>query len=501
VADLDWAFGATGLTDKAKHIATLYVEDIADFIRENIDAHFDLVRYAERLSVSAPTFDKIHAALQAQPSLIDELMLQILDSYILAKNPDIIGFTVPFPGCLFSALRCAQHIKKQYPYMKIVMGGGYVNTELRNISDVRIFDYVDFITLDDGELPLEKIILFLQNKESINSLVRTFYINEDKVLVYSENDEQNIRFAELPAPDFSNLPSEKYISLVELTNPMHKLWTDGAWNKLTVAHGCYWAKCAFCDTSLDYICRYEAPTAAQVVDKIEAVMKQTGRSGFHFTDEALPPKLLKEIAEEILRRNLIISFWGNIRFEKNFTPQLCNLLAKAGCIAVSGGLEVASDRLLLVINKGVNLQQAVRSTQAFTEAGIMVHAYLMYGFPTQTLAEAVNALEVVRQMFDEGLVQSAFWHKLAVTAHSSLGKNPQEFGVKILQNGINSFANNDLPYTDGSKVDWEMVGVALSKATYNFMHDVGLDFPLHSWFAAQIPKTTVPKNLVSNSLS
>ncbi len=497
LADLEWAFGTAGVTDRARHIATLYVEDIADFIRENVDPNFDLVRYAERLSVSAPTFDKIDAALQAPSSSLDEQMLQILDSYIAAEKPELIGFSIPFPGCLFAALRSSRHIKKHYPHIKIVLGGGYVNTELRNLNDPRIFSYVDFITLDDGELPLEKIIQLLQKKIDINSLIRTFYINNNKAIVYSGNDEQNARFAELPAPDFIGLPLEKYVSLVELTNPMHKLWTDGAWNKLTVAHGCYWAKCAFCDITLDYICRYEAPQATQVVDKMEAVMKQTGHSGFHFTDEALPPKLLKEIAHEILRRNLSVSFWGNIRFEKNFTPELCNLLADAGCIAVSGGLEVATDRLLTIINKGVNLQQAVRTAQAFTDAGIMVHSYLMYGFPTQTLTEAVDALEVVRQMFDEGLIQSAFWHKLAITAHSAMGKNPQAFGAKVLSNELNPFANNDQPYTDGSKVDWDMVGAALSKATYNFMHGIGLDFSLHKWFEAQIPKSTVPKNFVS----
>lgn len=163
-ADLEWAFGAAGVADRARHLATLYVEDIADFIRENVDPNFDLVRYAERLSTAAPTFDKIEGALQKSPTPVDEQMLRILDSYIIAENPDIVGFTIPFPGCLFATLRCGQHLKKRYPHIKIVVGGGYVNTELRRLSDPRIFAYVDFITLDDGELPLEKNYSFFTKK-------------------------------------------------------------------------------------------------------------------------------------------------------------------------------------------------------------------------------------------------------------------------------------------------------------------------------------------------
>jgi hypothetical protein len=49
----------------------------------------------------------------------------------------------------------------------------------------------------------------------------------------------------------------------------------------------------------------------------------------------------------------------------------------------------------------------------------MVHAYLMYGYPTQTIQETVDSLEMVRQLFKQSL-QSGFWHQFAMTAHSPL---------------------------------------------------------------------------------
>lgn len=500
MADMEWAFGTAGVYDKARHFATLYLEDIADYLRENLDSHFDLIRYAEQLSLSAPTFDAIEQALQQPLGTIDFEMLQLFAQKINETQPELVGFSVPFPGCLYAALRCAQWLKANKPEIKIAIGGGYPNTELHNLSDTGIFKYIDFITLDDGEICLQRLCDYLQTKCTATDLVRTYHM-QDGQLRYSGNDGLNIPFVETGTPDFSDLSLDKYISLVELTNPMHKLWTDGKWNKMVMAHGCYWAKCAFCDCSLDYINRYDAPTATLVVDRMESIMAQTGQSGFHFTDEALPPKLLKEVAYEILKRKLTVSFWGNIRFEKSYTEELCLLLSDAGCVAVSGGLEVASDRLLKLMNKGVSLEQATRTAANFTAAGIMVHTYLMYGFPTETEQETVDSLEVVRQLFDAGLVQSAFWHRFTMTVHSPAGLQPEHFDAQITTDlSTQRFALNGLDFTDHQSIRLPMLGEALSLATYNYMHGIGLDAPVHEWFSERVARPTVKKNFVENIL-
>ena len=139
-----------------------------------------------------------------------------------------------------------------------------------------------------------------------------------------------------------------------------------------MAHGCYWGKCTFCDISLDYIKVYEPLTAALLCDRMQTLVAQTGQTGFHFVDEAAPPALMRGLAIEILRRGLVVSWWANIRFEKSFTADLCVLLKASGCIAISGGLEVASDRLLALIDKGVTVAQVAQVTRNFTAAGIMV---------------------------------------------------------------------------------------------------------------------------------
>ncbi|ALD20006.1 B12-binding domain-containing radical SAM protein [Hymenobacter sp. DG25A] len=500
VADLETAFGTMGLSDQARHLATLYLEDLADLIKETVGPQFGFSRYAEKLAMSATTFDALHEALQAAPNLLDQMLLELADALMANVQPDVVGFSVPFPGNLYGALRLAGRIKQISPATKTLMGGGYPNTELRTIQEPRFFDYIDFLTLDDGEGPWLRLLDYVQGNLPQAELQRTFLRNEAGAVEYLNYPHPDIPHAEVGTPDYSDLPLTEYLSVIEVLNPMHRLWSDGRWNKLTVAHGCYWKRCSFCDVTLDYISRYETAPSTLLVDRIEQIIAQTGQTGFHFVDEAAPPLALRDLAIELLKRRVTITWWGNIRFEKTFTPDLCRLLAASGCIAVSGGLEVASDRLLALMEKGVTIAQVARVTDGFTQAGIMVHAYLMYGFPTETAQETVDSLEVVRQLFAAGIVQSGYWHRFSMTAHSPVGKNPARYQVAPIGPEPGPFAWNDLWHEDPTGTDHEAFGPGLAKALYNYLHGVALQEPLSFWFDFKTPRTTVPRHLIQQAL-
>ena len=499
--DLEWAFGTLGIQDKARHLATLYLEDLSDLIKETIDGHFGFSRYAERLGRSATSFDDMENALSAPPTFIDNMLTKLLKPLIDQHTPQVVCLSVPFPGNLYGAFRCGQFIKLHYPDTKVVMGGGFPNTELRSLSDSRVFQYIDFITLDDGERPILNLLEYVNGDRQITDLKRTFYLDNDQVTYSNGGKEGDFPFSKTGTPDYTDLPLDKYLSVIEMVNPMHRLWSDGRWNKLTMAHGCYWKKCSFCDISLDYIGNYEPVTANLLVDRMEQLIETTGETGFHFVDEAAPPALMRELALEILRRNLKLNWWANIRFEKSFTADLCQLLRASGCIAVSGGLEVASDRLLHLMKKGVTVAQVAQVTDNFTAAGIMVHAYLMYGFPTQTAQETIDSLEMVRQLFMNGVLQSGFWHLFAMTAHSPVGMAPESYGVIKVGPEIGSFANNDLIHEDPQGCDHEMFGAGLTKALYNYMHGVGFDMHLQEWFDFHVPSTTIPYNYIAKAIA
>ena len=498
--ELDWAFGAMGTQDKAKHLATLYLEDISDFIVATVDSNFGFSRYAERLGRSANSFDELYESLNQEYTYIDEILMAVLKQKMETVQPKLLLISVPFPGNLYAAFRCAQFVKKYDPEIKISMGGGFPNTELRSLSDKRVFEFFDYITLDDGELPIELLYHAITQSGSFNLYKRTFLLENGEVVYKNDALKSDYKQADIGTPDYADLQLDKYISVIEIVNPMHRMWSDGRWNKLTMAHGCYWGKCTFCDISLDYIKVYEPIAAKLIVDRIEELSEKTGQNGFHFVDEAAPPALMREVALEILRRKLTVTWWTNIRFEKSFTEDLCLLLKASGCIAVSGGLEVASDRLLRLIDKGVTVEQVAKVTRNFTDAGIMVHAYLMYGYPTQTIQETIDSLEMVRQLFEAGVLQSGFWHQFAMTAHSPVGLYPEKFGVVKETEAIGAFANNDINYLDKTGIDHNKFSFGLKKSLFNFMHGICFDYKLQDWFDFKIPRTTIDVNFIDKAL-
>ena len=499
--DIKWEAGEPGVIDKAKHFATLFIEEIGDFIQANVDEFFSFTKYAEQIATSASSFNQIETFLNYQPTLIEDQMLAILETRIKQHSPDLIGFTIPFPGNLFSALRCSQFIKQFYPQIKIAFGGGYCNTELRSLEDPRIFEYVDFISLDDGEGPLLKIVKYIEGKVEISELERTFVLENSQVVYKDKLPNTIFHHKNLPAPNYAGLPFEKYLSFLDVVNPMHRMWTDERWNKLTISHGCYWKQCSFCDVNLDYIGNYQNTTAVDLVNKIEKIIQDTNIHGFHFVDEAAPPKMLRALSEELLKRDLKITWWTNIRFEKTFDRELCQLMAKSGCIAVTGGLEVASDRLLEKMKKGVDIAQVTQVTHQFSEQGILVHAYLMYGFPSETEQETIDSLEVVRQLFEKNCIQSAFWHQFTTTVHSPIGQNPQDFGIQITGPVFEGFAQNDLLHDDPLGADHPKYTQGLNRALDGYLNRVGFEKELQNWFDFPVPPTRHSETLIEDFLS
>jgi len=246
----------------AKHLASLYLDDLADAIREGVDSRFAFARYAEHLAVAAARFDPLQRALEGRPTLLDRLLDEMTAAALAEHKPALVGLTAPFPGTLYGALRIARRMRQIRPRTRIALGGGYINTELRDLDDPRIFDYVDYICFDHGGDPLLRIAQTLAGARV--PLARTMVrkrgrvvksgFNEDSSLVIPPRslvagEARSTKHQDRSIPDFAALPLRQYISLAESLNPMHRLWSDGRWLKIQLAHGCYWRQCRFCDTA------------------------------------------------------------------------------------------------------------------------------------------------------------------------------------------------------------------------------------------------------------
>ena len=419
--------------DEAKVGASRMIDALALEIRDRVDPSFGFSRYAERISASAADFGVI-SRLVRRRGVIDAPLERRLEEAIRETRPTTIGVTCPCPGTLVAAFKIARCVRRRHPGVRLLLGGGFVSTELREMTDRRPYRYFDEFQFDEG---------YGHWADDVPPFVK---------------------------PSYEGLDWGEYFDVVETENPMHRLWSVGRWRKLVMARGCYWHKCAFCDVRLPYIGEFRCSDPAAVVD----AMAELG-TRFHFVDEAMPPALVRGVCREILRRKFRCEWWGNVRFDASFTPELAKLMARAGCIAVTGGLECADDRLLKLMNKGITLASAGKALRAFRSAGIMVHAYLMYGFPTETEEEAFGALERVRGLFASGLVQSAFWHRFALTVHSPIAADPGRFGIEVERPPAKRvFCRNELAYSEPAAPDGGEVGRALELALYNYMGGRGL---------------------------
>jgi hypothetical protein len=503
----DWYDGngsTLALHDRAKFMGTLYLYDLAALVREAVFPYFQITlvdRFYDDFVHFCATFDRMQFELERPHNLIDELMYEVLDELLVQQQPDVVGLSVPFARNLYYALRVGKRVKEWRASVKVVVGGGLFNTSMRHPNDPRLFQYIDYLTLDDGERPLLNIVELQEGLREEGQLKRTFYLTPSGAIAYSDGCSDNdAAHEEAGAPDYDGLPLDVYFSTLETVNINQRVRSDGWWNKLTMAHGCYWKKCSFCDIHLSYIGDFDPASAKNLVDKVEELIQQTGHTGFHFVDEALPPKVMREFAIEVLRRGLHITWHGMLRFDKIFTLEFCRLLAASGMVGAFGGLEVASNRLLTMMKKGTTVEQVAVVAKNFQEAGVRVHAYLMYGFPTQTAQETVDALEVVRQLFFYGLLTSASWAKFGVTPHSPIGRDPAEYKIKLLPVAPDAFIEQVLLHEDPAN-DHERFTKGLMQAMKFFGLGLHTDKLTEGWFDFEVPSVSIDRDLMGKVLA
>jgi hypothetical protein len=442
--------------------ASKLLADIADFITELLDPRFSLIRYSASLSGKQFNFFA-NAEKDMDGYILREFYAPFLENqWKNRENPRFIGITIPFIGCVAGALFCAAYAKARFPETPVIMGGAYVNTELRFLKNPRFFDYADFLCFDKGYGAL-LWVLSAEGKKSAPPYKTFFRENNAVAGSIEENPASPFAVLENQAvqtvfPDYHGLDFSRYLRVADDPNPMRSLWTDGRWLKAYTAYGCYWRSCAFCDTCLDYIKHFLPVDAEALFASLADQAEKTGAKGVHLVDEAAPPQSLMVLAELNRSRGLPLRFWGNIRFEKAFTPDAAALLSAGGLIGVSGGVEIATESGFKRLGKGGELRDAAGACAAFKEQGILAHAYLIYGYYDEDDQEIADSAEITRQFFQNGLIDSAFWHQFILTRHSRVYAEAYKgvrkgLGEKAILAPPFDFALNDLSFDRGGRFD------------------------------------------------
>ena len=255
-------------------------------------------------------------------------------------------------------------------------------------------------------------------------------------------------------------------------------------------------------TSLDYVCGYKLTDIAPLYEGLLKTAQEKGVYGIHFVDEALPPVALKKFALLNARLGNPLYFWGNVRFEKTFTKDLSAFLSYCGFGGVSAGIESATGTVLESINKGTDISSIIHACCAFKEAGILVHAYMIYGFWNDTPQSIIDSMETLRQFFAAGLLDSAFWHKFVLTRNSTVYAQWEKDGTLDLVSGedtSSAFARNNLHFKGESS--FNKFGAPLDTALNSWMHGEGLEKKIQKWFDFQVPAPAVSRDFVENKIS
>lgn len=493
---LQHAFGTLALQERAKFLATCFISDLISVITATIDPDFVPWQYGEALPFAGPGFQPLADKLARAPSLIDRELLGLWTPLLERHRPDLICLTVPFAGNLYGALRLGKATRATLPAAKIVLGGAFAAGYLRTLDEPAVFDFVDYIVLDAGERPLERLIAHLEGRLPAADLHRTWMREQDRVIYRFQADLPDIPQARIGAPTYADLPLDHYFSTKACVNPVSYTEAHTRWNKLTLAYGCYWKRCAFCDTQLDINHRYDPTPAEQVADRMEQLAAETGWTGFYFVDQVSPPKQLKALSRVLIERGLSYSWFTNIRFEHAFEdPELTDLMARAGCIHVMGGLEATSNRLLELIDKQTTIEQIARACRALSRAGISVHAYMIYGLPTETEQETVENLEHIRQLLALGYLHTVGWSRFRVTSHSPIARDPERYGIRLLTPD-DCFARNEIPHQDPTPYDHQLMGAGVQCANDYFMRGLGLDRDVRSWFTKPFEPPKAPPDFI-----
>ncbi len=505
--------GREPTVDDMRFLCSFALADLSDYITVAFDSQFSLVRYAEALAVDTRSFSDFEA--QIDSPVMEHFYKPVLQTVIARLDRAIqekllVCISIPFAGTFLPALYTARCLKEKLGSSAFIcIGGGFVNTELREARDPALAKYIDAISYDRGygsyhallnachaELvsasPLYKLRLFTAQPDGTVKVTEPLWQDEA-----SEKFENDITAKIIP--DYSDIDFKLYPRMCDDTNAMHRIWTDGAWIKAYLAHGCYWHRCAFCDTSLDYVCGYKPTDIEPLYNGLLKTACDKGVYGIHFVDEALPPVALKKFALLNARASNPLYFWGNVRFEKTFTKDLAAFLSYCGLGGVSAGIESATGTGLEAINKGTDIASITRACCAFKEAGILVHAYMIYGFWNDTPQTIIDSMETLRQFFEAGLLDSAFWHKFVLTRNSTVYNQWQKAGTLDLvssEEASSAFARNNLHFKGEEK--FNKFGAPLETALNCWMHGDRLDQHVYKWFEFQVPKPTVNRTFINN---
>lgn len=292
-----------------------------------------------------------------------------------------VGFSLNYLSQALCTFSMIGFIKKEFPAVKIVLGGGLVTSWMKRPGWKNpLGNLVDHLVSGPGEHPLLRLL----RKEEGNQAHAT--------------------------PDYQSLPLKKYLS-------------PGLILPYSASTGCYWNKCSFCPENAEAN-PYQPVDAARALTDVQALAEATSPVLIHFLDNAISPALLDRLADKPPG----VPWYGFARVNKQLAEiDYCIALKRSGCLMLKLGLESGDQGVLDRMRKGIELATASRVLTNLKRAGIAAYVYLLFGTPSETIAEARKTAEFVVRHGDAVAFLNLAIFNMPVCSTEAAGYETEQF--------------------------------------------------------------------------
>jgi radical SAM superfamily enzyme YgiQ (UPF0313 family) len=376
-------------------------------------------------------------------SLLQKTFERILAPLLKDNDLKAVGISVCLPNQILPAFHCARVIKRIRPGMHVTVGGSIISCHMRNAEGTRLFEMIDSMVLDDGEVPLAILLQELSKREpDFAKAPGLVYLSDGKICRSQPVEPLDMQMT--PAPDYEIFPLDNYLQPREDLKAPFRL-----------SRGCRWGRCSFCRTDLSMVRHCQQPSADYLYTQLRDVVMQTGLRHFQFIDDSASPEILRALSQQLIDANLRITWFTNIRFSPRITSDLCSLLHRAGCRELKMGLECYNDRILRLMNKGTATKLIDRVLSEAARGGLPIHANMIVGFPTETEEEALSSFKRVWELYKNGLIRSYVYSPFQILPYSRIARSLEEYGITKVSAPEGQDLDPPVSEFEGKGMDWK----------------------------------------------
>lgn len=315
---------------------------------------------------------------------------KLLEEFFISNPFDVIGISVmmsQFP----SALRVARIVKSVNPNATIVFGG--IGVTVRPELAFSEEGLVDYVVRGEGEYTFRDLLKILREHGNVSDV---------KGVSFIKNGTLHHNPAATFIDDIASIPhpaKHLYRTIVK-EQPIPPI----AYGRLFLSRGCPF-HCSYCDSNKLWTRKVRYPTAQYVVEQIRQVRDRFGTRLFVFDDDNffLHPKLCNEILDLMIDADLGVSWRCEVR-ANTVNLELLKKMKRAGCCSITLGVESGSDDILKKIGKGITREQTVAAARLIKEAGMLLNAFFIFGFPWENENHFMETCSMFHEISPDGEV-------------------------------------------------------------------------------------------------